>query len=106
MKHLKISAIAALCLFIGACSSTKQEPVYDVPLAQDNVIALQNLKSRVLLYCFASQNLSADDCAKHFEQKGYVRLKDIPQFPAQYDFLKADTYPTRRWRKGEVIPRW
>jgi len=37
---------------------------------------------------------------------GYVRLRDIPYKSANYDFLKTDTYPTRRWRDGETTPRW
>lgn len=106
MKYVKSYALAALCLLVCACSSSKPQTVYTVPLVQEDVIALQNLESRVLVYCFASKHYSTDDCAKHFEKQGYVRLKDIPQFPASYDFLKADTYPTRRWRKDELIPRW
>ena len=40
------------------------------------------------------------------EKLGYVRLREIPYKPADYDLLKTDTYPTRRWRGGELTPRW
>ena len=42
----------------------------------------------------------------NLRKKGYVRLREIPYKPADYDFLKTDTYPTRRWRGGELTPRW
>lgn len=35
-----------------------------------------------------------------------VRFEDIPYKTANYDFLKTGTYPTRRWRPGEITPRW
>ena len=67
---------------------------------------MQNLKTRVLVYCYKSEQVSVEQCAQTFEKKGYVRLTDIPRLSAEYDFLKSDTYPTRRWRKDEKIPRW
>ena len=36
----------------------------------------------------------------------YVRMTDIPNMSAKYDILQKGTYPTRRWRKGESVPRW
>ncbi len=106
MKNLKISGFAALLALLAGCAHQEEAQVKNVSLFQDEVIALQNLKSRVLVYCFTSADYQANDCAKRFESQGFVRLRDIPQLPAEYDFLKGDTYPTRRWRKDELVPRW
>lgn len=70
------------------------------------VIVLQNLTSRDIATCYRTIDVSAEDCAKMFEAKGFVRLSEIPYKTANYDFLKTDTYPTRRWRGGELTPRW
>lgn len=69
-------------------------------------IVLQQPTSRVIATCYNSDDISAEECAQIFEKKGYVRLRDIPSKPANYDFLKTDTYPTRRWRGNEITPRW
>lgn len=71
-----------------------------------NTIVLQNLTSRNIATCKRTDDVSAETCAKVFESKGYVRLTDIPYKTANYDFLKTDSYPTRRWRGGEDTPRW
>lgn len=107
MKRIKISALAAVLLALSGCGSPREfTGVYYVIPYQEEMVVLQNLKSRVLAYCYPSPDFSADDCAASFEKKGFVRLKDVPRFPAQDDFLKADTYPTRRWRKDDKAPRW
>ncbi len=69
-------------------------------------IGLQNLQTRTVVYCYSNAQLSAEDCALHYEGLGYTRLRDIPSKTAHYDFLTVDTYPTRRWRSGELTPRW
>lgn len=81
----------------------EQHPSY---VNDDDVIVLQNLNSRVLAYCYTSERNPAEYCAQQFEKLGYVRLREIPYKTADYDFLKTDTYPTRRWRGGELTPRW
>lgn len=81
----------------------EQHPAY---ANDEDTIVLQNLHSRVLAYCYSSERNPAEFCAQSFEKLGYVRLRDIPYKPAEYDFLKTDTYPTRRWRGGELTPRW
>lgn len=91
------------------CYPPKTVYVYEKAKIYPNdepVIVLQNLDNRVLAYCYTSSNSSSEDCAKVFEQNGYVRLRDIPYKTADYDFLKTDTYPTRRWRDDELTPRW
>lgn len=69
-------------------------------------IGLQDLRSRTIVYCYANSHYSAEDCASYFEKQGYTRMRDIPSKTAKYDFLTVDTYPTRRWRNGELTPRW
>ena len=69
-------------------------------------IGLQDLKTRTIVYCYGNSKYSAEDCADHYEAQGYTRMRDIPSKTANYDFLTVDTFPTRRWRSGEVTPRW
>ena len=69
-------------------------------------IGLQHLQTRTVVYCYSNAQLSAEDCAQHYESLGYTRLRDIPYKTARYDFLTVDTFPTRRWRNGELTPRW
>lgn len=71
-----------------------------------DVIVLQNLDSRIVVTCYTSERNPAEFCAQSFEKLGYVRLRDIPYKTADFDFLKTDTYPSRRWRAGELTPRW
>ncbi len=95
-------------LFVLASCVNHQDEVPTVQVApyQEDMIALQNPNTRVLAYCYQSAYYSAEYCAAEFEAKGFVRLTDIPRLVAEYDTLKADTYPTRRWRKDEQVPRW
>jgi len=99
---LGTGAILLLC----ACSfKNSKTMVIEAPQTQSK-ISLQDLKTRVTVHCYDTASASAEDCAKSFEQKGFVRLKDIPSQTADYDLLKINTYPTRRWREGEKNPRW
>ncbi len=69
-------------------------------------IGLQNMRSRTIVRCYAADEQAMEDCAAAYERKGFVRFRDIPYKTAGYDFLKVDTYPTRRWRDSELTPRW
>ena len=73
---------------------------------QEEEIVLQNLYNRDIVRCVKSAYSTANDCAAMFESQGFVRIGDIPQQTANYDLLKTNTYPTRRWREGEKGPRW
>ena len=97
---------ATALFLLSACSysGTKTE-VIEAP-QEESQITLQNLKTRVLIRCYNSAEVSAEKCAQLFEEKGFVRLKNIPSQTADYDLLKTNTYPTRRWREGEKNPRW
>lgn len=107
MTNLKRILPAAI-LMLTACTSSTPETAFPhfVPQYEENTVVLQNLKTRTLVYCYNAEEVSAEECAAKFEKDGFVRLRDIPKLTAEYDFLKADTYPTRRWRKNEKIPRW
>ncbi len=73
---------------------------------EEGTISLQNLTSRVIVHCYTTENMDAETCAQAFEKENFVRFREIPYRTADYDFLKKDTYPTRRWRNGERAPRW
>ena len=79
----------------------------DVPDNKNNVnqVVMENLNTRVLAYCRGTQD-EIDACVQRLEGSCYVRITDIPSLPAKYDQLKRGTYPTRRWRNGETVPRW
>lgn len=78
----------------------------NVCLDQQTEIFLQHPYTRVIVRCNASVEYAANACAEQFEREGYVRFRNIPYKVARYDFLKTDTYPTRRWRENERTPRW
>lgn len=101
----KIWLMLPLFLICG-CTYWQETPTYQILPYQENMIVLQNLKTRVLVYCYTIEDQTAESCAEKFENGGFVRLKDIPRLTADYDTLKSDTYPTRRWRKEDKVPRW
>lgn len=90
----------------------KPEPVAFKPekfkqyVNDERSIGLQNLNNRAVVRCHDSDVHSAEECAQFFESKGYVRFKNIPYKTANFDFLKVDSYPTRRWRPDELTSRW
>ena len=73
----------------------------------DDAIVLIHPYTRAQAVCPFVGGDSAIACAQAYRQKGYVLITDLPQVPAQYDYLHKGTYPTRKWRNGgEVVPRW
>lgn len=96
-KFLILCAVFMLCAWSVSAQAT---------VVSDSDIGLQNSRDRTVVHCYDSESASAEECAQYFEAKGYVRFRDIPYKTAGYDFLKVDTYPTRRWRNSEVTPRW
>lgn len=114
-KYLLLAALLSLsaCANCDLCDwKEKPKPkIIDCPkpcafINDDSLITLQNLNNRVVIRCYDNGGISAETCAKYFEKKGYVRLRDIPYKTADFDFLKTDTYPTRRWRDNELTSRW
>ncbi len=70
-------------------------------------ILLQHPMTRTQILCYDLPGESAVSCAQNFQAAGYVLITNIPQVSANYDMLRVNTYPTRRWRDGgEYIPRW
>lgn len=101
MRILKILLFAGVAAVL-AQSAAAQASLLD----RGEEIGLQNLRDRTVVRCYSNGENSAEACARYFEEKGYVRFRDIPYKTANYDFLKVDTYPTRRWRDSETSPRW
>ena len=96
---MKLVKILAVCLIVlGNVRSALS--------AVDGDIGLQHPYDRTVVHCSSNKKYSAEDCAQYFETKGFVRFRNIPYKTAGYDFLKVDTYPTRRWRGSEKTPRW
>lgn len=70
-----------------------------------NQVVMENLNTRVLAYCRGTA-AEIEACVSRLEMSCYTRLTEIPYMSAKYDLLKRGTYPTRRWRSGENVPRW
>ena len=68
-------------------------------------IVMQNLQTRVIAYCRGDDD-AMEECVKRLECAGYTQLRNVPTLPAKYDLLRKGSYPTRRWREGENVPRW
>ena len=106
----KVAANIILAGALSACSwisgkETKPD-IQTYAVSRESEIFLQEPFSRVVARCFASAEDASEACAAKFEEKGYVRLHNIPYKTARYDFLTKDTYPSRRWRFNERTPRW
>ncbi len=68
-------------------------------------VVLENLNTRVLVFCQGTAE-QAEDCARRLESSCYRRINNIPYLAAKYDSLRRGVYPGRRWREGELVPRW
>lgn len=82
----------------------------EFPLVPDNKhyqpqVIMENLNTRVLAYCRGSEE-EIEECVSMLENSCYTRISEVPYMAAKYDMLKIGTYPTRRWREGETVPRW
>lgn len=111
MKKLNLSWLIVIFAGLSSCAlfqtKEKKPEVYMVPEYKEEVIALENLTTRVIAYCYASEEFTAEECADELEKtQGFVRLTNIPRVTANYDDLTTGTYPTRRWRNGDFVPRW
>lgn len=104
---MKISHMyGVLLLGLCACTTYHTETTYLEAPTEKDAILLQEPKTREIVQCTATRTQAAEDCAAMFESQGFVKITDIPQQTANYDLLKTNTYPTRRWREGEKNPRW
>lgn len=68
-------------------------------------IMLEDLNTRMVVFCRGSQE-EMENCAENMSNAGYVRVTDIPKVAAKYDVGPQRGYPARRWREGDVVPRW
>lgn len=109
MKYIQLSCLAVLVAMLGACAWQESQTGVEtkkIKPYQENVIPLENLKTREVAYCYTSAFQTAEDCAQEMENEGFVRLKDIPMVTADRNILKEGTYPTRRWRETDRVSRW
>lgn len=72
---------------------------------KSNQVVMENLNTRVLAYCRGTED-EIESCVKRLKDSCYVKVSEIPYMAAKYDLLTRGTYPTRRWRNGEDVPRW
>lgn len=108
MKNKGLLIIAAIIALTG-CTTRPRVSYIPAPAGYANEqkqISLLNPMTRNIIHCYSTNNYPAEECARIYENKNYVRFRDIPYKTANYDFLTRDTYPTRRWRMGERTPRW
>lgn len=103
-KKMCFAGVGAVLLLTACATSSNEYTVIEPTLGDE--IRLQNPKNREIIACRDTAVDSAENCAKIFEMNGFVRITDIPQQIAKYDFKKPTTYPARRWRNGEQNPRW
>ena len=98
-----------LALLLSSCHNlngiTHYQPAPPGYANDQPKISLLNPTSRYIIHCYGDMG-AAEECARHYEQKNYVRYRDIPYTTANYDFLTRETFPTRRWREHERTPRW
>lgn len=104
VKYISLVAIAFLCVSCVADESYNES--FPVVYAEDEPVTLFDANKKNKVVCYPDAYMTARECADAFEQMGYMRAENIPSQPAQYDILQKNTYPTRRWREGEVNPRW
>ena len=109
-KKSLIFLLSALSV-LSACSLFSKEEKEQIPARtvyanEETTISLINQTTKVIVRCYSNVFEPAETCARFFEEKDYIRFREIPYKTANYDFLKPGSYPTRRWRNGERTPRW
>ena len=73
----------------------------------DGKITLQQPVTREIFVCEDGEEYSAEECAYAMEEKeGFVRLTDKSTFPGKDDIPQNGSYPTRRYRDRQNVPRW
>ncbi len=92
--------------YLCSCHTSVLNKTTVIQAPEEDVINLQNIKTRENITCYATKDSSAENCAAYFEAKGYVRFKNIPTQTAKYDLLDNSIYPGRKWRDNEKNPRW
>ena len=100
----KILSALSLSLLLTGCSVASTPPTS---------YTLQHPWTRQVVYCpaehytLAANNLMGSSyCAKFFENGGFEKLQHLTYMPARFDNVREGSYPERRWREGERVPRW
>ena len=88
-----------LSSFLGGCTRI-------IIPGQNETIILQQPVTREVFYCESDDYSSAAACAAELETMGFVRLTDKSVFPGKDDMLQKGSYPPRRYRDHQNIPRW
>ena len=101
MGHKMKKTAFFLILSAGLCACTR----IIIPGSNDTVI-LQQPVTREVFYCESDEYVSAAVCAAELEEMGFVRLTDKSTFPGKDDMLQKGSYPPRRYRDNQNIPRW
>lgn len=68
-------------------------------------IMLKDLNTRMIVFCRGTEE-QMEICAEKMTYAGYVRISQIPRVATKYDVAPQRGYPARRWREGDVVPRW
>ena len=71
MKKINKFWLLVPFLMLSGCSLIERnDPVYKILPYQEDMIGLQDLKTRVLVYCYNSEYVSTEQCADEFEKRG------------------------------------
>jgi len=97
----KMKKTAFFLILASLCSCTR----IIVPGTNETII-LQQPVTREVFYCESDEYVSAAVCAAELEEMGFVRLTDKSVFPGKDDLLQKGSYPPRRYRDNQNIPRW
>lgn len=97
----KMKKTALFFILASLCSCTR----IIVPGTNETII-LQQPVTREVFYCESDEYVSAAVCAAELEEMGFVRLTDKSVFPGKDDLLQKGSYPPRRYRDNQNIPRW
>ena len=73
---------------------------------EESTIILQQPVTREVFYCESTTGVPADICSAELEENGFVRLTDKPTFTGKDDIPQKGSYPTRRYRDKQDVPRW
>ena len=98
-KMKKTAFFLILSCISGACTRI-------IVPGQNEMIILQQPVTREVFYCESDEYVSAAVCAAELEEMGFVRLTDKSTFPGKDDLLQKGSYPPRRYRDHQNIPRW
>lgn len=100
-KHImkKVAFFFIFSAFLTSCTRIV------VPGTHETVI-LQHPVTREVFYCESDEYVSAAVCAAELEDEGFVRLQDKSVFAGKDDMPQKGSYPSRRYRDHQSVPRW